>query len=188
MNRFLVASAGVFVAIGGASETTVAEHICAVMSRKIATEHDKMLDPSWWGECVSMIPGQVHSSVEKYEGRLQSEEEKPTWLANLCVSSNFRQATLATLPTALGGLIATLPPLHSLNCLTIALSSSGALQISLAILATHAAASGSSASGQLTETIVDYANKNLARRIDGLFGGFKPLKNEPYYVCVRPTS
>jgi flagellar biosynthesis component FlhA len=196
LNPFVRTSAGIFAATGSrAQEPTIAERICAAVSGKIASDIDKALDSAWWTECAGMIPGQVPANILKASNAsIVAKQGEPIQIANLCISPVFANGTVATLPAAIAGLIATLPNLQSLNSLTISLSEGGALQISLAIITIQRTGSSQpglwteSAAFERTETTVNYGDENVASEIDELFGAFEALKDEPYYVCARASS
>jgi flagellar biosynthesis component FlhA len=196
LNPFVRTSAGIFVATGSrAQEPTIAQRICAALSGKIASDIEKALDPVWWTECVGMIPGQMPANILKASNAsIVASQGETVQIANLCISPVFAKATVATLPAAIAGLVATLPNLTTLNSLTISLSMGGALQISLAIITIERAASSQpglwteSAAFERTETTVNYGDATVASEIDELFGTFEALTNEPYYVCARASS
>lgn len=192
MNPFVLArqvvltltSAGIFVATGrGSDNTTIAERICAAVAGKIAEERDKILDPASWATTVGMIPGQVQVSASERTVSGPGLDEAAQLAKSLCTRASD-PATLARLQTAIAGLIATLPPLSSLNCLTIS-QSTGELRISLAIVVVDRKGTSATAKVNLTETTVNYGDVKVASQIDEIFGSIEPLTNKPYYACVE---
>jgi len=186
MNPFVLvsASAGIFAATGrGANIITIAGRICAAVAGKIEGEGDKILDPAWWTTTVGMIPGQTPAGVS---ARTISGQEAAQ-LANLCTRADD-PATLARLQTAIAGLITALPPLSSLNCLTISQSKTNLLRISLAIVAVDRKGASVTTKVDRSETTVNYGDAKMASEIDEIFGSTEPLTNQPYYVCVDASS
>lgn len=183
-NPFLLASAGIFVATGRSSgNTTIAERICAAVAGKILEEGDKILDPASWRETVGMIPSQVAAGASERTVSGPGRDE-PAQLAKYLCTRAPDPATLAELQTAIAGLVAKVPPLSALNCLTVSQSATGELRISLAIVGVDRKAAPPTATVELTQTIVNYGDATVASSIDEIFGSIDRLTNEPYYAYV----
>jgi hypothetical protein len=189
--KIIVLSSGIFATTGTKNkDKTIAERICAEISRKIASDPEKVLQFDGWTEVVGMIPDQVSSSIVAIEKTISEKSE----LADLCISPMFVKRSTADLTTGIESLIANmlelqLPEFQSLNCFSISSTEKGDLQISLVNLTInkHEISGKYSVSGSRTETSINYTNQKIMKGIDDIFGNFDVLTDEPFYVCVYPT-
>jgi hypothetical protein len=189
--KIIVLSSGIFATTGTKNkDKTIAERICAEISRTIASDQEKVLQFDWWTEVVGMIPDQVSSSIVAIEKTISEKSE----LADLCISPMFVKRSTADLTTGIESLIANMPELQlpefkSLNCFSISSTEKGDLQISLVNLTInkHETSGMYSVSGSRTETSINYTNQKIMKGIDYLFGNSDVLTDEPFYVCVYPT-
>lgn len=194
MSQFVRTMAGVFAATGSNQQgPSIAERMSAAVVAKIAGEPERILRPAWWAESVSMIPEQSPANTSSAKSSIY-EKTAPHGFADLCISPAFRATSTADLTAGIERLLAKLPTLQSLNCLSIAFSKRGDLQISLAIISSDQTSASQISAGtralsvDLTESLVNYSNRDVAQHIDQIFGSFAALGDTSYYVCVRPND